>query len=230
VNFDVHSGDFVSIIGPNGGGKTTLLKLLLGMLSPTGGKVRVFGKHPSKVVRRIGYAPQHMQIDPHFPASVRDVVATGCLGRGRQWGTVSASDKDAMARAMQETDVQDLVDLSFADLSGGQRQRVMIARALAGAPDLLLLDEPTASLDPLIQKDIYLLLKELNKRMTIIMVSHDVNMVSQHVNRVFCVNANLVEHCAAEITGELMDFFPGQENMKLVRHAHDHSHGSWNHE
>ncbi len=218
VDLDLAACDFVSIVGPNGGGKTTLLKLMMGLLEPRRGTVRLFGQPPRRSRLRIGYLPQHSHLDPRFPVTVMDVVLMARLGRGPAVGPFRAADRAAALRALTDADAADLGDRPFTALSGGQRQRVLIARALACEPELLLLDEPTASLDPGIQDDLYDLLARLNRKMTVVLVSHDISVVSRHVKRVVCVNVQVVQHPATEIKGELRKLFPGHDHMRLVRH------------
>jgi zinc transport system ATP-binding protein len=231
VDLDIAAGDFVSIIGPNGSGKTTLLKLMLGLLQPQHGKIRLFGRPVARARHRIGYMPQLARLDPDFPVTVMDVVLTGRLGRRLPVGPFLARDRQAAEHALADTEALEIRDRPFASLSGGQRQKVLIARALTCDPDILMLDEPTASLDPGVQDELYELLSRLNEKMTVILVSHDVNVVYRHVNKVVCVNVNVVEHPATEITGELKKLFPGHLGMRLVRHDHtaggaDHDHPS----
>jgi zinc transport system ATP-binding protein len=219
VHLDIVAGDFVSIIGPNGGGKTTLLRLMLGLLPPHRGTVRVFGQSPAQVRRRIGYLPQYAVWDPDFPVTVMDVVLMGRLGQ-RPWGPYSADDRGAALEALADVELLEHRNRSLVTLSGGQRQRVFIARALACEPKLLLLDEPTASLDPAVQDDLYDLLGRLKKRMSVVLVSHDVSSVSQHVDKVICVNITVAQHPASAIKGELAKLFPSRAGMKLVHHNH----------
>jgi zinc transport system ATP-binding protein len=235
VNLDVPRGDFASIIGPNGGGKTTLLKLILGLLAPQTGSVRVLGRSPIEARRRIGYMPQHVQLDASFPVTAGDVVLTGRLARRFPAGPFRRDDREAAARALEDVGVTDLRNRPFFALSGGQRQRVLIARALVGRPELLLLDEPTASLDPRVQDDLYELLRKLNETMTVILVSHDVATVSQHVRNVVCVNRQVETHPSSAIHGELERLlFHGAAGARFVHHdahadgsAHEpgHTHG-----
>jgi zinc transport system ATP-binding protein len=224
VTCHVHDGDFVSIIGPNGGGKSTLMRLMLGLVTPRRGQVRLLGRPPAETRLRVGYMPQHLQIDPLFPMTVEDLVLTGRLSGTLPAGPYRGADRAAADAALAACEASDLRDRSFASLSGGQRQRVLIARALACAPEVLMLDEPTASLDPRVQDELYALLKRLNERMTVVIVSHDVSVVSQHVNRVFCVNVHVSEHCVTEIPDEMSRLFYGPAGLRLVRHDHDHTH------
>lgn len=220
VNLHIHPGDFACVVGPNGGGKTTLLKLILGLLTPTRGSVRVFGTDPCRVRRRIGYAPQQSQFDPKFPASVMDVALTGRIGKTGLLGPYGRGDKRAAEQALQEVGCHDLRKRAFPSLSGGQRQRVLIARALAGEPELLLLDEPTANLDIKVEDEFQQLLRELNKRLTIVLVSHDVGFVAQFVKTVVCVRHRVSAHPTSQLTGELIRDLYGQE-VRMIQHSHD---------
>ena len=226
VSLRIEAGDFVSIIGPNGGGKTTILKLALGLLSPDAGEIRVLGRSPVAARQRIGYMPQHVQLDASFPVTAIDVVLMGRLRHAFPIGAFRREDRAATDQALADVRIADLRKRPFFALSGGQRQRVLIARALACDPELLLLDEPTASLDPRVQDELYDLLRELNRRMTVVLVSHDVATVSRHVRTVVCVNRDVEVHPATAIHGELARLlFHGAEGMHLVRHG-EHADGT----
>jgi zinc transport system ATP-binding protein len=218
VDFDVEAGEFAAVIGPNGAGKTTLLKLILGLLEPNRGSIRVFGRTPLAARRRIGYLPQYPLLDDAFPVTVKDVVLMGRLGYGPRIGPFRAGDREAADRALQEVHCYDLQSRSFSELSSGQRQRVLIARALAGEPDLLLFDEPTTSLDPEVQRELYDLLHELNKTITVVIVSHDVNFVSKHVQKVICVNRKVVLHFASDIKDDLVSKLYSGMDVRMVDH------------
>ena len=161
VSLTVHQRDMVAFVGPNGGGKTTLLRLILGLLTPRFGSVRVLGGSPQVARRRVGYVPQHLLFDPQFPVSALDVVAMGRVER-RWAGPYSRADRSVALQALAHVDMGELAGRSFSGLSGGERQRVLIAQALAAEPELLLLDEPTASVDYLVEHRIYELLRRLN--------------------------------------------------------------------
>ncbi|MDY0091590.1 MAG: ABC transporter ATP-binding protein [Candidatus Vecturithrix sp.] len=204
VNLCLHAGDFVSVIGPNGGGKTSLLKLLLGLVKPTQGRVEVLGKAPEQARQEIGYVPQQATLDKHFPISVWDIALMGRLGRIPLLKKYTADDRDLASEALQKVKLYDLKDRHIAKLSGGQQQRVLIARALVTNPKLLLLDEPTASVDAEIKRDIYELLVELNDQMTIVMVSHDIGVVSSYTKTIACLNRTLVYHEEKTLTPEML--------------------------
>jgi zinc transport system ATP-binding protein len=212
----------VGLIGPNGGGKTTLLRILLGILEPQAGVVRVLGRRPQEVSRRIGYVPQHAQIDIRFPASVVDVVLTGRLGLA-PWGfRYTRDDFDAARAAMERVGIADLGRRGIGELSGGQRQRVLIARALASEAEILLLDEPMAGVDLHMEKDILETLLLLNGQLPIVLVSHDLGFISAHVKRVACLNRTLVVHDASEITGEtIAATYRSEGPVHQVRHRDD---------
>lgn len=225
VDFMVSAGEFSSMIGPNGGGKTTLLKLMLGLLEPTRGRVEVFGVRPEKARLKVGYVPQYVNFDPQFPVTVRDVVAMGCLSRGK-----SRHEKGAtVTSALAEVGLEELAGRGFETLSGGQRQRVLVARALAANPELLLLDEPTSNVDMQFEAKLFDILSGLNRRMTILLVSHDLGVVSRIVKSVICVNRRVAIHPTSALTGELVrDIYGG--DIRMVRHDHrcspeGHTHG-----
>ena len=205
ITLAVREKDFLGVVGPNGGGKTTLLKIILGLIHPLRGKVRVFGRAPERAHHLIGYVPQHADLDSSFPISVMDVVLIGRLGRAPRLGRYSKSDRQAAEEAMQEAEIYNLRNRRFGTLSGGQKQRVLIARALVGKPDLLLLDEPTTSVDGRVEQDIYELLKRLNEQVTIILVSHDVGFISSYVKHVACVNQRLACRATDEVTGDVIE-------------------------
>ena len=207
VNLHIQSGDFMAMIGPNGGGKTTLLKLMLGLLDVDSGSIRILGKPPKDVSHRIGYVPQDININKNFPISVSDVVLMGILKPGRGWARHrhSSADRNSALRALTQVQMEKLRDQRISELSGGQKQRVFVARALVTNPAILLLDEPTSGIDTKGQNELYALLKELNEKITIILVSHDLIAISRYVKSVACVNQQLHYHGHAEITGEMIE-------------------------
>jgi len=207
VNFNIREKGFVGLLGPNGGGKTTLLKLMLGLLKPDRGTISVFGEPPRKYAHRLGYVPQEISFNKTFPISVTDVVMMGRLKSGKTWSGHSPEDKAAAQKVLEMLKMSDFVNKRIGELSGGQRQRVFIARALINDPEILFLDEPTASVDPQGQAEFYELLKSLNARTTIVMVSHDVMIISSYIKSIACVNQRVHYHNAAEITQEMTDMY-----------------------
>jgi zinc transport system ATP-binding protein len=217
VDLLIKKGEFASIVGPNGGGKTTLLKLLLGLIKPDKGQIRIFGKSPSNARQQIGYMPQYAHLDMSFPASVMDVVLMGRLSKSSLW--FSKKDKIQAFNAIDELGMSAFVDTGFNELSGGQKQRILIARALCNRPDILLLDEPTANVDQQTEKNLFSILKKLNSKMTILIVSHDLGFVSKYVKSVICVNRQVVIHPTTLIDGTMIkDIY--HEDLKMVRHDH----------
>ena len=225
VDFSIAERDLVCMVGPNGGGKTTLLRLMTGLLRPDGGVIEVFGTTPERSRHRIGYMPQHARLDPAFPAGVLDIVLMGRLGHGRGFGPYSSNDKQVALRTLDEVGLGDKRGASFGALSGGERQRVLVARALACEPDILLLDEPMANLDPVIQDNLYALFRQLNQRLTIIVVSHDIVFVAETFKTVVCVNRNVHMHPADELTAQRVAEVYGRR-VRMVHHNHDHGPGA----
>jgi zinc transport system ATP-binding protein len=205
ITLSVPRGDFLGVVGPNGSGKSTLLKIILGLIHPDRGSVQVFGQPPERARHLMGYVPQHAELDPNFPISVMDVVLLGRLGRAPMLGRYSKKDRQVAEEAMDKVKILDLRNRQFGILSGGQKQRVLIARALVGKPELLLLDEPTASIDGRVEEDIYGFLKKLNERVTIVLVSHDLGFISTYVRHVACVNRRLACNPTQDITGDVIE-------------------------
>ncbi len=228
VSFQVHTGEMVFIVGPNGGGKTTLLRLILGLLRPDSGQVKVFDKAPIQVRSRFGYVPQHVHFDDKFPVSVMDVVLMGRIGSAR-FGFFSKKDTDAAEQALNEVGMLDVRKRAFSSLSGGQRQRVLVARALTIHPEVLLLDEPTAYVDSMAVDDFYSLLETLNERLTILNVSHDLSIVSRMASSVVCVNRFAVnrplhemsDSVITEVWGRSASVMHHGENCPIGGHAHE---------
>lgn len=205
INLTIYETDFIGLIGPNGGGKSTLLKTLLGLLTPDRGKIRIMGKNVNEGRCHIGYVPQQVELDQQFPIRVWEVVQMGLLGCRKPFSRLSQAEKEVIQYSLEQVDIANLSQRTIGDLSVGQRQRVYIARALTSNPQILLLDEPTASIDPQVAGTIYELLKEINQTVTIIMVSHDMNAVSSYVKTIGCLNRRLHYHSSKEITPEMLD-------------------------
>ena len=208
INLTIREHDFMAVIGPNGGGKSTLLRLILGLIKPDKGKIRVLGERPGKLTQALGYVPQNVHINDHFPITALDVVLMGCLGTGARFGqssrTRAACEKDGVA-TLERLGMAEHARKRIGELSGGQRQRVFIARSLMTRPRLLLLDEPTASIDSRGQADFLSLLETLNKDVAIVVVTHDLFAVSNYVKSVACVNHQLHYHSPEEIGGQVLE-------------------------
>jgi len=216
INFNVYEKDFVGLIGPNGGGKSTLLKIILGLLVPDKGSIRVFGGKPTKARNKIGYVPQYSQIDLNYPISVWEIVISGLLGRKTIGSSFNEKDKAKTSKILRQMKLMDLKDTSVGELSGGQRQRVLLSRALVRNPKLLLLDEPTNNVDQESGKDLYKLLHDLNKSIAIILVSHDTGTISKYINKVFCLNRKMICNKADKVTGGCF-----ATDFKHVHHKND---------
>lgn len=221
VNLTVSQHDFLGIIGPNGGGKSTLLKVILGLIKPSRGTIIVLGDTPQNSRKYIGYVPQYSLFDPDFPMSVWDVVLMGRLGHAGLFKKYSKDDKKAAYDVLKITDMLEYKNHQIGRLSGGQRQRVFIARALVANPKLLLLDEPASGIDTCMRKEFYELLEKLKAKMTIIMVSHDISAVSVHVDKIACLNHKLFYHNSKEITAEDLDA-AYQCPVELIAHGVPH--------
>jgi len=204
VSLVAEENEFLGIIGPNGGGKTTLLKVILGLLKPRSGTVRVLGLPPVQARKFIGYVPQYIHYDKQFPIKVWDVVLMGRLGKLGMKPFFSQKDHDSALQALRQVQMEEYQDHQLSHLSGGQQQRVLIARALCTEPKLILLDEPTASIDKKMQTSIYELLLELNEKATIILVTHDIGVLSSYVKKIGCINKHFIFHDSKELTKDML--------------------------
>ena len=190
VNIRIKENQLITVVGPNGGGKTTLLKLIAGLLKHDSGQIIIDGK-PHYKYSSIGYIPQQSQFDNKFPITVYEVILSGTI---KPFGHYTKQDRATADKSMEEVGLQEYKDRPFSDLSGGQKQRVLIARALATNAKILLLDEPTSNIDAEIGRNLNVLLEKLSKTMTIILVTHDTGFVMNITDRVFCINKTVVEH------------------------------------
>ena len=227
IDLTIGHGDFLGIIGPNAGGKTTLLKVMLGLIEPDRGEVRVFGRPPKEARGLIGYVPQYARFDSDFPISVAETVGMGRLGP-RTRRTSRSRDRALVRQALDTVELSDVADVRVGRLSGGQLQRALIARALAAEPKVLLLDEPTASLDTNIGRSVYGLLDRLAEEIPIVLVSHDIGVISRTVRTIACLNVRLHYHHSRELTPEMVEAAYGCP-VDLVAHGVPHrvfeSHG-----
>lgn len=201
VSLGLEEKQFWAIVGPNGGGKTTFLKLLMGLLDPQKGRIELFGHSPKDVRQKIGYVPQVLRFDKHFPISVEELVLQGLLSRLSWWGRFKEHDIALAQDALESVGLLAFKDVPFGSLSGGQAQRALIARALIGGPDLLLLDEPTASVDSQAEKEIFEILKRFAKNKTVLMVTHDLNAIAPQVDQVLFINRSISCLKPAEVCG-----------------------------
>lgn len=196
INFKLQEGDFFAITGPNGGGKSTLIKIILSILKPKSGEV--IKAKEIQTPLEIGYVPQNTNINLDFPISVLDVVMMGNGAKHKNLKSFGISyskmEIECAKHSLSKVGMQEFIKRKISDLSGGQRQRVMIARAICSHPKLLILDEPTSSIDINGQKEIYKLLKELNKEVTILVVTHDLSVISNYANKVLYVNHEAYIH------------------------------------
>lgn len=220
VTLSIGEGDFVGVVGPNGGGKTTLVKLMLGLLTPLRGTVEVFGRSPTRSAERLGYVPQIWDCRPSFPVTVLDVTLMGLVGPGPTGGPYSGADREQAIEALDRVGLAHVAGRPFSELSGGQEQRALVARAIASHPDLLALDEPTAHVDIAAEQDMHDLLLDLHRDMTIVLVSHDLSLVSNAVGSVLCVNRRVVRHPTSDlsdVSGDLLREIFGDQ-LRVVRH------------
>lgn len=204
IDLSVKEKDFLGIVGPNGGGKTTLLKIILGLLKPNKGKVMVNGV--------LSYVPQHLNFDKYHPVCVEDVILMGLLDKMSAGLIHSKEDYQKAYSVMETLGILEIKGQRFGELSGGQRQRVLIARAIISNPDILILDEPTANIDKSAQETVQKLLVKLNEKMTLLMVSHHFDFISSDVNRVVCVDKTLHTHPTYNIAGK---------NISIIDHSED---------
>lgn len=226
INLNIHQGDFLGVIGPNGGGKTTLLKIMLGLLKPSSGSVRLFGQDQKdfRDWKRIGYVPQKAtNFDPNFPADVREIVAMGRYAQRGLFHFLTKRDYDIVDQALEQVEMRPYQDRIIGDLSGGQQQRVFIARALASEPEVILLDEPTVGVDKRTQEDFYTLLTRLNVelRLTLVLISHDIDVVASQATEVAWINRQVLYYGSPDQF--VSENHPAElyaEGVKIILHEH----------
>jgi len=230
VNLVLHRQDFLGVIGANGSGKTTLLKLLLGLKKPLSGSICFYFGNRENPKKHIGYLPQHAMFDKKFPITVIDIVLSGLTSAVGLLKSFSSGDRDRAADVLEQMGIEDLRNRAIGTLSGGQMQRVFLARALVSSPDILVLDEPDTFVDQNFARAFYEILEELNSRIAIVLVSHDLGMISSHVKSIACINRTLFYHESNVISPELLDSYNCP--IDLITHGElphrvlkEHSHG-----
>jgi zinc transport system ATP-binding protein len=207
INLTVNPLDFIGVIGPNGGGKTTLLKTILGLLQPLSGEILFDESMNSGGAYRIGYLPQINNIDRKFPISVFDVVRSGLMSRRRIVARYSAEENERAKFLLEEMGIFQIRDKAIGELSGGQIQRTLLCRALVNEPKLLILDEPNTYVDNRFERELYEKLKLLNEKLAILLVSHDLGTISTYVKSFACVNGSLHFHPDNALTPELLQAY-----------------------
>ena len=205
VSLDIWENDFLGIIGPNGGGKTTLLKIILGLLKPKSGSVRYFDGEKEVSSLKIGYLPQMNKIDKKFPISVREVVLSGLMAEKPRFRDFTAEQKQRAEEVISQMGLQELAKRAIGDLSGGQLQRVVLGRSMVSRPKVLILDEPNSYVDKRFESHFYNLLEEISKESSIILVSHDIGTVLSMVKNIACINETLHYHSGADISAEWLE-------------------------
>lgn len=231
VCIDLHEGEFLGVIGPNGGGKSTLLKAILGLVPISGGKISIFGRENTENSSLVGYVPQFSAVDRSFPISVKEVVMTAFMkGPLHPFFRYSAEHRRRALKQLERVGIAELANRQIAELSGGEFQRMLVARALAVEPKILLLDEPTANVDPASRAQIYDLLAALNKSVTIVLVTHDLMAIASQVTSLACLNGTLVYHgepslnekIVNEMYGSPVDIISHDVPHRVLRgHSHD---------
>lgn len=229
ISFTIFQAEYIAIIGPNGGGKTTLIRMLLGLDKPTSGDIKLYGKKMSHFKRwdKIGYVPQRASlVDAAFPATVEDIVNMGRTSKRKLFSKKTKEDIEAVEHAMIRMDVIHLRDRMVGELSGGQRQRAMIARALASKPEILILDEPNTGVDAISQNRFYELLRKLNKeeKITIVFITHDVGVIADDIARLFTVNEKIqiCNNPSEALSCEEMSKLYGIDAHLVCNHKHGH--------
>ena len=229
ISFNVGQGDYVALLGPNGGGKSTLVKILLGLIVPNSGKIEIFGidQKRFKSWYKIGYVPQNVSLyDSNFPLSVYETISLGLAGKKSWFSILNKKDKAQIEQAIETASVSELREKNLSELSGGQRQRVMIARALVSEPEILILDEPSTGVDVASQRKFYEFLKLLNreKNLTIIFITHDLGVIADDVTHVLAVNQKLVFSGTAEemLSCEAVSEIYGTKSHVIHHHCEGH--------
>lgn len=236
INLSIYQNDFLGIIGPNGGGKTTLLRAILGLIKPQSGSITFYDKGEKMASLNIGYLPQINQIDKKFPISVSEVILSGLTPGTNIFKRYSSGDKKKVKEVAERLGIGELLSRAIGELSGGQLQRVLLGRAIVDNPKLIILDEPSTYVDKLFETNFYKLLGDINKEIAIVLVSHDVGTIISLVKNIACVNQGLHYHPGSDISQEwLLNAYEscpieilGHGSLPhrvLLEHDHDHPEG-----
>lgn len=228
ISFDVRAGDFIGLVGPNGSGKTTVIKVILGLLKQTNGVVLLFGTNVNdfRDWRRVGYLPQKLaHFNPHFPATVREIVSSGLFSTKRFPKRILTSDEALIREVMDLVEIADIRDKMIGELSGGQQQRVLLARAIVNRPELLILDEPTTALDPEAREKFFQTLVGLNRsgNVTIILITHDIASIGKYASKLLYLDKQIIFYGSFEdfcISEKMTNYF-GEFTQHLICHRHD---------
>jgi len=222
ISLTVNEREFYAIIGPNGGGKTTLIKLMLGLIHPQKGIIRIFGRAPGENRKMLGYVPQFHTFDFHYPITLKEMVISGRLGnKNRVFTRYTKEDHYITEEVLSTLGISDLSEREISALSGGERQRAIIARALVSEPQVLLLDEPTVYVDAPTEQQFYHILNSLREKMAVVLVTHDIGVVSDHATKVACLNRRLYYHDSGEITDDMLTS-AYQCPVELIAHGVPH--------
>jgi zinc transport system ATP-binding protein len=215
IHFNIYPNTLNTFIGPNGGGKTTLIKLILGLLKPTQGIIKIRTNDTENLSSRFGYVPQHIIFDPLFPITVEEIVLMGRLKPKKFFQKYSPSDYESVKVALKKVQLEDVLKEPFRNLSGGQKQRILIARALASDPIFLILDEPTANIDPIFEIEFLKILNELKHKMTILLISHQLGTIGPITDQILCVNRTLHTHNGKFLSKNLIESLYNQKITTL---------------
>lgn len=217
INLEVKEKDFLTILGPNGGGKSTLIKLILGIEKLQIGSINIFNQSLLKETQNIAYVPQNTNVNTHFPIKVLEVVMMAQNSLKKRFFFYSKEEKMEALNALKKVNMQDFSNKKMGELSGGQKQKVLIARALFGKAKIILLDEPTSSLDILSCKQIYKILKKLNETITIIVISHDLALVLKYANKAVYINKELSFHDLSKMKDEFANLNSNTCEIELLQ-------------
>ena len=227
INLDITEGEKWAVIGPNGSGKSTLVRLMLGLLKPTSGSISVFGKSPQDNSNTFGYVPQNLELPTGFPISTREFVLAGLVSSKSMFGLFNKRDRTRVSKMLDVFELEEFGDTTVGSLSGGNLQKALLARAFVNEPKVLVIDEALSNIDPRKENEVLDRLQSIQPNLTIIVVTHDMGMVSHHIEKVACLNKNLVVHKTEALNDAVLkEVFGGQ--VRVISHKHsesvDHKH------